>query len=81
MYNHSMLNSENIIIKSQLGGMQVLEYKRDMSVSPYTSKTEYYASKMNVQRRQVLLNLNGKGYTVQDKVSTTIFLYGAYREV
>ncbi len=65
MYNHSMLNSENIVIKSQLGGMQVLEYKRDMSVSPYTSKTEYYASKMNVQRRQVLLNLNGNGYTVQ----------------
>lgn len=65
MYNHSMLNSDNVVVKNQLGGMQVLEYKRDMSVSPYTSRTEYFSSKMNVQRRQVLLNLNGNGYTVQ----------------
>lgn len=65
MFNHNMLNSENVVVKNQLGGMQVLEYKRDMSVSPYTSRTEYFSSKMNVQRRQVLLNLNGNGYTVQ----------------
>jgi uncharacterized protein (AIM24 family) len=45
--------------------MQVIEYARDMSVSPYTSKMEYYMSQMNVNKRQVLLNLNGNSYTIQ----------------
>ncbi len=65
MVYQNYLNNENIVVKSQLGGMQVLEYARDMSVSPYTSKIEYYSAKMNVNKRQVLLTLNGNGYTVQ----------------
>ncbi len=65
MVYQSYLNSQNIVVKSELGGMQVLEYARDMSVSPYNSKIEYYSAKMNVNKRQVLLNLNGNGYTVQ----------------
>lgn len=65
MVYQSYLNSQNIVVKSELGGMQVLEYARDMSVSPYNSKMEYYSAKMNVNKRQVLLNLNGNGYTVQ----------------
>lgn len=65
MVYQSYLNSQNIVVKSELGGMQVLEYARDMSVSPYNSKIEYYSAKMNVNKRQVLLNLNGNGYTIQ----------------
>ncbi len=65
MVSQSLINSGNVVVKAQLGGMQVLEYSRDMSVSPYTSKTEYYCAMMNVNRRQLLLNLSGNGYTVQ----------------
>ncbi|MCM1082573.1 MAG: AIM24 family protein [Clostridium sp.] len=65
MVYQSYANNQNIVIKSELGGMQVLEYARDMSVSPRNAKVEYYSAKMNVNKRQVLLNLNGNGYTVQ----------------
>ncbi|MCM1170765.1 MAG: AIM24 family protein [Clostridium sp.] len=65
MVYQSYANNQNIVIKSELGGMQVLEYARDMSVSPHNAKVEYYSAKMNVNKRQVLLNLNGNGYTVQ----------------
>lgn len=65
MVYQSYSNNQNIVVKSELGGMQVLEYAKDMSVSPYNAKVEYYSAKMNVNKRQVLLNLNGNGYTVQ----------------
>ena len=65
MVQQNLLSTENAVVKSQLGGMQVIEYARDMSVSPLTSKTEYFMAKMNVNRRQLLLNLNGNSYTIQ----------------
>ena len=65
MVQHNLLSTENAVVKSQLGGMQVIEYAKDMSVNPITSKTEYFMSKMNVNRRQLLLNLNGNSYTIQ----------------
>lgn len=65
MVTQNILSSNNIEVKAQLGGMQVLEYKQDMSVSTSTSRMEYYMAKMNVQKRQLLLNLNGNSYTVQ----------------
>lgn len=65
MVSQNLLNSNNVVVKSQLGGMQVLEYAQDMSVSTYTSRMEYFMSKMNVQKRQVLLSLNGNGYMIQ----------------
>lgn len=65
MVYQSLCNSSNVVVKSQLGGMQVLEYARDMSVAPATSKMEYYSAQMGINKRQVLLNLNGNSYTVQ----------------
>lgn len=65
MVQQNLLSTENAVVKSQLGGMQVIEYARDMSVNPITSKTEYFMAKMNVNRRQLLLNLNGNSYTIQ----------------
>lgn len=65
MVYSNLLNTENMVAKAQLGGMQVVEYVRDMSVSPAASKLEYYCAKMNINKRQVLLNLNGNGYTIQ----------------
>lgn len=65
MVQQNLLSTENAVVKSQLGGMQVIEYAKDMSVNPLTSKTEYFMAKMNVNRRQLLLNLNGNSYTIQ----------------
>jgi len=65
MVYSNLLNTENMKVKSQLGGMQVVEYVRDMSVLPSSSKMEYYCAQMNINKRQLLLNLNGNGYTIQ----------------
>ncbi len=65
MVQNTMFASGNVSVKAQLGNMQVVEYARDMSVSKLSAKTEYYCAKMNVNRRQLLLNLNGNGFTVQ----------------
>ena len=47
MVSQSLLNNTNVQVTSALGGMQVLEYVQDMSVSPSTSKLQYYMSRMN----------------------------------
>ncbi|MCM1273283.1 MAG: AIM24 family protein [Clostridium sp.] len=65
MVYQSYLNNQNIVVTSSLGGMQVLQYARDMSVSAAASRMEYYCAQMNVNRKQLLLNLNGNGYTIQ----------------
>lgn len=65
MVQQNLLNGDNAYVKNEHNGMQVIEYKKDMSVSTATSKMQYYMSKMNVNKRQVLLNLNGNSYTIQ----------------
>lgn len=47
------------------GKYRVIEYEKDLSVNKATAMNEYYASKMNVRKRQVLCNLNGTGTILQ----------------
>lgn len=49
---------ENATITAQLGGYSVLEYQRDLSVSPQEAQLSYFASKMNVRRRQLVCHLD-----------------------
>ncbi len=46
------------IVGSQ-GCFSLLEYDRDISVTPESAQTSYFASKMNIRKRQVIANLNG----------------------
>lgn len=50
---------------NELGGIKVFEHQRDLSVTADTAIQAYYASEMNVRKRQVLIELNGNAYTVQ----------------
>ena len=52
-------------IISQKGVFSVLEYDHDVSVSEGSAMQAYYASKMNVRKRQVIAALNGGGVVVQ----------------
>lgn len=53
-------------IVAQQGIFQVMEWKRDFSVTYGSAMDAYYASEMNVRRRQLVCNLNGKtGAVVQ----------------
>ena len=65
MIQNSMLNSQNVTVRSELGNMQVVEYAKDMSVSKLTARKEFFCGQMNVQRRQLLINLNGGSATIQ----------------
>lgn len=49
---------QNAKITVRLGGCAVLEYERDLSVSPQEAQLSYFASKMNVRRRQLVCDLD-----------------------
>lgn len=52
-------------ITQQLGCFSVLEYTRDISVDPSYASKAYYASKMNVRKRQVIASLNNNSVILQ----------------
>lgn len=50
---------------AQKGPVTIFEHQKDLSVNTSSAIQAYYASKMNVRKRQVLLKLDGNGFTVQ----------------
>ena len=62
---NNFYDNNNMQCISQLGQYKVFEHQKDLSVSPYAAETAYYAAEMNVKRRQVLVELNNTGCTVQ----------------
>ena len=66
MIKTSIFNkSANRQIVDHKGCFQVIEHDRDLSVYPDSAERAYYASQMNVHRRQVLANLAGNAVIVQ----------------
>lgn len=47
------------------GCVKIFEHQRDLSVNPTSAMGAYFAAKMNVRRRQVLIELNGNAFTIQ----------------
>lgn len=60
----NLLNKENVRVLEKKQGMRVIEYLKDMSVNPISSVTAYFSSKMNIRKRQVLIELNNNEYIV-----------------
>ena len=60
----NLYDNKNIEIISSKGGVKVLEYKKDLSVDAASAINAYFASEMNVRKRQVLIELNGNAYTI-----------------
>ncbi|MCF0259537.1 MAG: AIM24 family protein [Erysipelotrichaceae bacterium] len=54
-------DSEARKIAAKEGRFSLIEYEKDMSVTPDTASTAYYASKMNIRKRQVMALLNNDG--------------------
>ena len=48
-------------IVAQRGRYSLLEYEKDLSVSPESASMAYFASQMNVRKRQVIAQLNNDG--------------------
>ena len=52
------LQNENRKYAKSIGNFHVLEYVQDASVSPMNAMNEYFRSKMNVRRRQVVIDID-----------------------
>lgn len=58
-------DNDDIRVINQLGPFQVIEYQRDLSVTPDNAQQAYYSSLMNVRKRQVVCDLSIAPVTVQ----------------
>ncbi len=58
-------NNNDVRIINELGAFKVIEYLRDLSVTPETAQTCYFSNLMNVRKRQVICNLATASITVQ----------------
>ena len=51
-------DNDDIRILDKLGTFTVIEYQRDLSVSPAEAQTAYFCHAMNVRKRQVICDLS-----------------------
>lgn len=58
-------DNDDIKILSQMGPFSVIEYQRDLSVTPGSAVVAYYCSQMNVKKRQVVCDLSKAPVTIQ----------------
>ncbi len=66
MYQISnFFDNENVKVTEQQGAFSVLEYQKDMSVTPGDAMTAYFCNEMNVRKRQVVCNLSKAPITLQ----------------
>ena len=65
-YRVSNFDSNDDVRKlAERGQFSVIEWRRDLSTTPWTAQTAWFAAEMDVRRRQLIINLaGGPGATV-----------------
>ena len=58
-------DNDDIRVLDQLGAFTVVEYQRDLSVSPGNAQMAYFCNEMNVRKRQVICDVSRSPVTVQ----------------
>ena len=58
----NLFDNDDVKIIERIGNISVIEQQRDLSVNKVTAMSEYYASKMNVRRRQVIIKMQDDEY-------------------
>lgn len=58
-------DNDDVTVLDALGAFKVIEWKRDLSVTPESAITAYFSSEMNVRRRQVICDLSQAPVTIQ----------------
>ncbi len=61
----NVFNNPNLKCIASGGAYFVYEHQKDSSVTPYTAQTEYFMSQMNVQKRQLLIQMNESAIKLQ----------------
>lgn len=62
---HNFTDNSNIRVLGTKGAFTVVEYQRDLSVTPGDAQTAYFCNEMNVRKRQVICELGKSNVTVQ----------------
>ncbi len=66
MYQIKNFNdNDDVRILNTLGAFQIIEYKRDLSVTPENAMISYFSSEMNIRRRQVVCDVSKAGIILQ----------------
>lgn len=66
MYQISnFMDNDDVKTLSRLGPFSVIEYQRDLSVTPASAITAYYCAKMNLKKRQLVCDLSKARVTIQ----------------
>jgi uncharacterized protein (AIM24 family) len=55
---NNFTNNDDVKVIAEKGAFQVIEYQRDLSVSPTNALNAYFSSKMNVRKKQVVCDLS-----------------------
>ena len=58
-------NNDDVKILDSLGAFTVVEYQKDLSVTPETAALAYYCNIMNVKKRQVVCDVGASSITTQ----------------
>lgn len=58
-------DNDDVSVLDQMGAFKVIEWKRDLSVTPETAAVAWYCSEMNMRRRQVVCDLSQSSVIVQ----------------
>jgi uncharacterized protein (AIM24 family) len=61
----NFLQNDDVTVLSQMGAFSVIEWKRDLSLTPETVQNAWFCSEMNVRRRQVVVDLKQAPVTIQ----------------
>lgn len=62
---NNFIDNPNIKVTEQKGPFRVFEHEKDLSVTPASAVNAYFASEMNVRKRQVLVELQKGGCVTQ----------------
>lgn len=63
---NNFTNNDDVSVIAEKGPFQVIQYKRDLSVSPATAMNAYFCDEMNIRKRQVICHLaQSHGITCQ----------------
>ena len=61
----NFFNNDDVKVIDSLGAFSVIEYQKDLSVMPETAMQAYFASQMNVRKRQVICDIATSNVTGQ----------------
>ena len=62
---NNFMENDDVKKIASLGAFSVLEYQKDLSVSPENAMLAYYCAEMNIRKRQIVCDLSKSNVTVQ----------------